>query len=340
MNIFRILIPLLVIGIISLAPLGFANANSLITAEFSLEQGEFTVGDPLPIKLTVNHPMGYKVILPQIESSWGDFLVHSQSAGTTVANQDGTETTTQLIDARLFSPGTFETSPLNITISDSSGQLSEVTVAPISVNIASVLVEGDAELRDIKPQAAIPYVNYFSWIIGLGILTFIVVTGYLLLYRRRKQHAIAAEDNRLPHEVAIDELNRVESLDLPEAGRFKEHYTLVSDCIRIYIEKSFEFPVLERTTGEIRSNLKRTELSSTLANQFLDLLVESDLVKFSKFTPDVHSARQVLINGREIVELTMSTRIDHEVDENQVSPPPPNPKFGKNGSNQKAEVTL
>ena len=81
MNIFRILIPLLVIGIISLAPLGFANANSLITAEFSLEQGEFTVGDPLPIKLTVNHPMGYKVILPQIESSWGDFLVHSQSAG-------------------------------------------------------------------------------------------------------------------------------------------------------------------------------------------------------------------------------------------------------------------
>lgn len=340
-NFLRI-IPLLVIGIMTLAAAGSAYADSLVNAEISLEQGDFTIGDPLPLMLKVNHPAGYEVILPQMETSWGDFLVHSQSPGTTISNPDGTETTTQMIDARLFSPGRFETPPLNLTISDSDGQLTEITAQPIPINIASVLVEGDTVLRDIKPQAALPYVNYLPWMTGLGILLLGLGVVYYFVRRNREQRATATVDNRLPHEVAMDELDRVENLGLVDVGRFKEHYTLVSDCIRIYFEKTYDFPVLERTTGEIRSNLKRTKVSAAIANQFIDLLDESDLVKFSKFMPDAPSAQQVLINGREIIELTRPVFAEPDVDQNQgqVTPPPPNPKYGKNGSNQKAEVTL
>jgi len=341
MKIIRYIIPLLVIGVVSLAASASAKAESLVSAELTVEDGEYTVGDPLPLLLSVHHPAGHQVLQPQLDASWGDFLVNSQSAGTTITNPDGSETTNLLIDARLFSPGTYNSPPLTITVSDAAGQLTETTAQPVSVDIASVLVEGDADLRDIKPQAALPYIDYLPWIAGVGALALGMGGLYFIYRRQRSQLTLAAVDNRLPHEVAFDELNRVEDLKLPHAGRFKEHYTLVSDCIRVYMEKTYQFPVLERTTGEIKANLKRTMVSNEIANQFIDLLDESDLVKFSKFTPDVASARRLLVQGREIVEITKPVTVEFEDKERvQINHPPSDPEFGKNGRNKKAEVTL
>ncbi len=332
--------PLLIIAVLALAAPGFASAESLVTATLSTDTGEFTVGDPVMLKLSVTHPPGYQAILPQLGANWGDFLVHSQSAGTTVSNPDGSETTNQVIDARLFSPGSFNTPPLTITVSDNSGQLSEITAQPLSVIIASVLIEGDTELRDIKPQAALPFVNYLPWVIGTGVLVLGSI-GAFFFYRRRQAHlALASADNRLPHEVAFDELDRVETLELPKYGRFKEHYTLVSDCIRIYMENTFHFPVLERTTGEIKANLKCTTVSNEVANEVITLLDESDLVKFSKFRPDVESAQLLLQQGRLIIEKTKPVVIESEDDiQLPINNIPSDPIFGENGRNKQTKVT-
>ncbi len=336
----RLFMPLLIIAVLALAAPGFASAESLVTATLSTDTGDFTVGDPVILKLSVTHPPGHQVILPQLDANWGGFLVHSQSAGTTVSNPDGSETTSQVIDARLFSPGDFTTPPLTITVSDNSGQLSEITAEPLSVTIASVLVEGDSELRDIKPQAALPFVNYLPWVIGVGVLALGSI-GAFFFYRRRQAHlALASADNRIPHEVALDELDRLETLDLPKSGRFKEHYTRVSDCLRIYMENTYHFPVLERTTGEIKANLKRTPVSNEVANEFITLLVESDLVKFSKFRPDVESARQLLQQGRLIVEKTKPVVLESDGNDHQpINRIPPATVFGENGRNKQAEVT-
>jgi hypothetical protein len=336
----RLFIPLVIITVITLAVPMAANAGSLVTATLSADAGEFIVGDPVPLTLSVTHPPGYQVILPQLESNWGDFHVHSQSAGTTTSNSDGTETTNQMIDARLFSPGNFTTPPLTITISDESGQLSYISAEPFPVTVTSVLVEGDSELRDIKPQAALPYVNYLPWMVGIGVLVLVLTAAFLWYRRRRAQLAIAAVDNRLPHEVALDELDRVENLDLPKSGRFKEHYTLISDCIRVYMEKTFLFPVLERTTGEIRTELKRTQVGDEVAQKFINLMEDCDLVKFSKFKPDINSAQQIIVTSRHIVEVTKPVALEFEDDDQHPTyNVPPDPVFGENGRNKQAEVT-
>ncbi|MCJ7658201.1 MAG: hypothetical protein MUO67_03520 [Anaerolineales bacterium] len=279
-------------------------AQGLVEATLSAEGENLTVGDPIKLTLSVTHAADQTVILPQLESNWGDFIVHSQAPAETVTNADGTKTTSQVIDVRLFAPGTFTTPPLPITISDSSGQLSEVIAPPASLIINSVLVEGDTELRDIKPQAELPYTNLLPWIIG-GILI-AGALGSAALWMRRRQSSLAqgAIDNRLPHEVALDELERIGKLRLPESGHFKEHYTLVSDCIRVYIERTFQIPVLERTTSEIRYRLKSTAIQPDVSQLIVFLLDESDLVKFSKFTPDTASAIQLLVTGRQIVTAT------------------------------------
>jgi len=264
--------------------------------------------------------------------------VRDLSAPTTVDNGDGTKTTSLVLDARLFAPGTVETPPLNITVADDAGQLSEVVAPPITVTISSVLVEGDTDLRDIKPQAELPFATLWPWIAGGLLVLFLLGAGAWLWRARRKRLALALVDNRLPHEKALDELERIEKLGLPEKGRFKEHYTLVSECIRHYIGQTYDIPVIERTTAEIQTSLKATTIKPAVASHFLALLDESDLVKFSKFKPDVASAHELVLMGRQIVEVTKPI-IPAETGEDVQVTPPSDPSFSANGKYQHSEVS-
>jgi len=281
-----------------------AKADSPVEARLTIEDKDLTVGDPIHITLSVTHPVGHQVIFPQLDTNWGDLTVKHQSPATTVDNGDGTETTNQKMDVRVFAPGTFTTPPLSVTISDSEGQLSEIAASPATLEISSVLIDGDNGLRDIKPQAELPFFNLYLWIITL--LVFVLVVGGIVYLKRRHtlKMRMAEIDNRLPHEVALDELDRLAGLKLPEAGRFKKHYTLTSDCLRSYMEKAYRLPVMERTTGEIQANLKQINIPVDIANKFISFLQDSDLIKFSKFKPDVTSSYELLENARQIVEET------------------------------------
>ena len=305
----------LLLAALLLLAVGHASAqeDGPVTATLRAPQDELTVGDSIRLTLAVTHPAGYQVILPEVAPAWGDFTVVSQSPASTTANADGTETTAVIIDARQFQPGSFNTPPIDINVTEGHGGLQVVTAAPIAVTIGSVLQEGDTELRDIKPQVALPMPTAWLWI-AVGLATIVAVAGGIV-WRLRRRHKVAA-DNRLPHEVALDGLAAIEGLHLPEQGRFKEHYTFVSATVRTYLERRYGIPVLERTTGEIRPDLARIELPPGVAAALIAFLQESDLVKFSdhrEWTPDVESAHELLAKGRLIVETTKPAL---------VSPPP------------------
>lgn len=304
----RSLILLLITAIAFLTAIpATAKADSPAEARFTVEDKDLTIGDPIHITLSVTHPAGHQVIFPQLETNWGDFTIKFQSPAATVANGDGTETTNQTMDVRVFAPGTFTTPPLSVTISDSEGQLIEIAASPATLIISSVLIDGDNELRDIKPQAELPFFNVYLWIITLLVFV-LIISGIVYLRRRHTMVMRMAEiDNRFPHEVALELLDRIEGLKLPEGGRFKEHYTLTSDCLRGYMEKAFHLPVMERTTSEIQANLKQINIPVDIANKFISFLQDSDLIKFSKFKPDVTSSYELLENARQIVEETKPT---------------------------------
>lgn len=285
---------------------GVVGAQEEVTAAVLGPESPYTahVGDPLELTLVVTHPAGYQVIAPEVGEQWGDFVIRSQSPATTADNGDGTETTIIVFDARLFAPGDFSTPPLPVKVTDGAGQLQEVTAEPVPVTITSVLVEGDTELRDIKPQIEMTYLNLLPWIAG-GLLLALLAGGVYYLWQRRQERLTrAAVDNRLAHEIALDELDRIARLGLPEQGRFKEHYTLVSDTIRIYLERTYGVPIMERTTGEIARVLQGTTMDRGTRQRVKAFLEESDLVKFADIVPSEADAYELISQGRMIVEAT------------------------------------
>jgi len=300
-----IFIPLLILLVLLVTLPAAAQSSEPTVAVLTAPGGPLTVGDPIELNIAVTHPAGTHVIMPELAGEWGSFLVNNQSAPVTQANADGTETTSQIIDARLFAPGNFSTPPVVISLTDGAGQVSEVIAEPLTVDISSVLLEGDSELRDIKPQVDIPYVNIMLWILPVMVAALIVGVVLLVVRRLRTRRALATLDNRLPHEVALDELDRIEGLKLPDAGLFKEHYTRVADTLRLYIERRFNVPMMERTTGEVHDALTQVDLPASLSGHILSILDVSDLVKFSKYLPEAGSAYGIITSVRQIVQATI-----------------------------------
>jgi hypothetical protein len=295
--------------IFALAPLGFASANEGISATITAAEGEFTVGDRIPLYLTVTHPNGDRLLPLQFQDQvWGELEILEISSPQVVSNPDGTETTTQTIYATLWAPGVYTTPELPLTISDTTGEIHPVNIDPLDLSITSVLVEGDTTLRDIKPQASLPLPAIWPWVVGglFVVLLVAVVAGWLLRrwWLRRKAALANTPDLRLPHEVALDELTRIAGLNLPPQHRFKEHYTLISDVLRGYVEKSFQIPTLDRTTYEIRRSLKLAPFNQDNKRLLIEMLNQADLVKFAKVHPKISSAQNYLIQARRFVDQT------------------------------------
>ena len=303
-----ILVTLMLSALYVVSAYGATGLDSI--AVISGPEDELYVGDPIILTLSVYHPEDLQVIFPALDEQWGAFRVVSQTLDETLNHGDGFETSTQLIDVRAFQAGVFDTPPLLVKLSDLEGNLSEVSTSPISIKIASVLVEGDSTLRDIKPQAALPYTNFLPWA-ALGGILLVAFLGVTFFYRRQRRNGRGGSiDTRLPHEVAHDELDRIEQLDLPKTNAYKKHYTLISDCVRTYIENRYQVGTAERTTSEVYEDLKTVDMSQKNVRNLVSILAECDLVKFSKFQPDAISANLILVESREIIVETTPVELD------------------------------
>ncbi len=309
-------------------------AQSPATAVWQTEQQTVTVGDPVKLTLSVNHPAETEVLFPDLAAAWPQATVVEQTVPQTISNGDGTLTTSQTVDVRFFTPGSIETPAVSVTLSDAAGNLSAIGVAPTAVSVASVLIEGDSELRDIKPQADLPLSNSWMFILPLLLLGGVVV--YLIVRKFRRTTPFV--DNRLPHERALDDLAVVAEMGLPENGRFKEHYTLISDTLRQYVSKRYQIDILERTTVEMERMISRTDIPQDAARELIALLKESDMVKFADIKPRIADAYLALDVAQKFISTTKPVA-EEDVEVAKPQKVRRNLRHAPNGTQQQAEVS-
>ncbi len=284
-------------------------AQGDVTVDLAADKQQVTVGDPIALTLTVTHSGDTRAIIPRLDSTWGPFEIRNQSPAETVTNPDGTVTTRATFVAALFAPGDYETPALPVTISDAGGLTTDYPAPVVPITVQSVLSPDDQELHDIKPQAAMALPPIWPWILG-GLLAVILLAVFVRwlwhrLTQRGAQAAAAAVDNRPADEIAYAELARIEGLGLAEQGAYKAHYTLVTDCLRRYLEGQFQVRAMDRTTAEVRAELRISSLPADTGRRFVTLFEESDLVKFAKFVPQLAAARQLVDRARQLIDQTV-----------------------------------
>ena len=286
-----------------------AAAQGEVGASLSASADTVTVGDAITMTVTVIHPASHQVILPKLGPTWGDFEVRSQSKTDTSIREDGRATTqANFVVTLLKAPGEYRTPDLTVTVSDAQGNTHDAQLNPLTVTVKSVLTAEDQALRDLKPQAKMTPPPIWPWLLlGLAAAALLFLAGRWLWRRWRRDRTAAPAaviDPRLAYQVAYDELDRIQGLALPEQAEYKTHYTLVTDCLRRYLEGQFRVRAMDRTTSEIRAGLRGSVVAGEPAREIVRLFEESDLVKFAKFVPTQAAARQALTQARRFVDRT------------------------------------
>ena len=331
----RVLGPLLLAVLLVFAGVESAAAQSAsapdVRISFTTDRSELTVGDVAILSLVVSHPEGLVVVLPRIEREWGPFEVQEQSSVQTTSITGGIKTIAKQFRVVLFSPGAFATPDLPISVRNTDGSVEQIFPDPVNFTVRSVLSGPDDELRDIRPPADLSTPLWQRPVIlvlfGLAIVGACGAVGY---YFYRRSHTkvsppVTVLDTRKPWEVALQELDRIDRLDLPGRSDLKEHYTLVAGVLRTYLGATYlrevgQADALDMSTEEINEAISLSELDDRHSREVVELLREADLVKFANQSLPLARAREVIDQIRRFVEVTKSA--NDEVTPQQVSPAP------------------
>ena len=314
----RALIPMLLAVLITGAGVGAAAAQTEpppgVRVSFTADRSEFTVGDLVTLSLVVAHPADLVVVVPRVGREWGSFEIQAQTSVQAVSDNGGVRTVAKQFRVTAFLPGALETPALPVYIRAPDGSVTQIYPNPVQVTVNSVLADPDEQLKDLRSPAGLstPFWEQ-PVVLALAALVVLVaaVAGYYLYCRSHRLPATAQTvvDTRSPWEVAIQELDRIDRIDLPGSGDLRGHYTLVSGVVRVYLGATHlgdagRMEPTEMSTEEIGAAISQSSLGYEHARLVIELLREADLVKFANYAPPVSRAYDAIGQVRNIVQAT------------------------------------
>ena len=283
-----------------------AAQTSPVAVGVTVEPASVTVGEVFAITLSAQHPPDYHVIFPQLPDRTADgFEIRSQRPIAAVDNGDGTLTSSVIIEAALFRVGEHSTPALSVGARAPDGDLVYRPARPVAITVESVLdsgagggIGGQAAIAPLPPQSEMSAPPVWHWFLGGA-----AAMAAAAFFARRYWRGARTPDAPLgaPAEVALAELDRIERLNLPAAGEFPRHYTLVSDCLREFLNRQFGVPTLERATSEIAAEFQTADIPESETRDAIGVLEESDLVKFARLSPLPEDALAALAASRRTV---------------------------------------
>lgn len=183
------------------------------------------------------------------------------------------------------------------------------------VDVNSVLSgNGSASaLREVSPPAPLPVPAMVIWTGSVFIVLLLGLLGWWLWKRYSTRLKKMLGKGLTPPELALKEMDALESERLIEHKKIKEFYTRLTDSLRAYLQGAYGVQAMDLTSNELLRELderaehepyNHAEQYRKAVAQLSGMLDEADLVKFARFVPDVSRCRKALNAGRDIVMLT------------------------------------
>jgi hypothetical protein len=257
-------------------------------------RGRLTVGDPFEVVLTLARSDSSQVIGP-LADSMGVFLPAIRQPKAPHRTRGGPDVHRLRLAA--FKPGRHRLPVFRFLVRTGS-RVDTLRSDSAAVTVASVLPRERKDINDLKPAETFP--NLWLWIVP-GILLLaagLVYAGSRLIRRFRRIRELAAGPLP-PWEQALAALDELPWQEWLAAGQFKRFYYALSQVLKRYIERRFEFNAVEQTTTEILASMRshRTPMRDEVGS----FLTRSDFVKYAKTVPPDEEARSAIAQVRDFV---------------------------------------
>ncbi len=277
-----------------------------------------TVGDPIPVTLTLSVP---EAVADSLEadpfetetlhagSSWGDAEI-LRTGSTRRSSSEGRIRLSREVTITVFRSGSLELPPLPLPLGNV-----ELLTPPARLEIRSVLTSGDElvdtnarpadgaaslEARPYHPPVQLPLGRPFWWTAAVLALACLLLAGHLW-----RQGPVPAESAATAGGALADLLSLLDALR-QEASAEAFHVKL-SWGLRQYLGRTLDFAATECTTREVvhhldtqRRRLRRPRLETS--RETIDLLHACDRVKFAAAVVDPADLRRRLGETRRLVQ--------------------------------------
>jgi hypothetical protein len=308
---------LILLVLTSFALISQAAEESLISVESHVDRATITIGDRILYTLKVTTDPKVKLEPLALGSNLGAFEVKDYKIYDPEKTKEGKIVNKSEYVITTFTTGEYVIPSVTINYTDPKGEKKQIKSEPLFILVKSVgASESDKEdIRGLKPPIDVSG-GWWGYLLILPLIALLSAGGFLYYRQRAKGLALPKIPDELQKpawEVALFELESLRNSDLLEKKQIKKYFIILSEIARKYLERRYEFPALDRTTEEIKGEIKKIKLDQKTTELTYNLLNFCDLVKFAKYVPSTDKIEESLNDAYSIVNLTKQEEVKPEV---------------------------
>jgi hypothetical protein len=286
-----------------------------VVARSGVDRAVMTIGDQLLLTVTVELANGYALGELGVPRAIGDFEVVDTLTVLQSRLANGVTRIQMRYLITAFTLGRKGVPVISVGYRGPDGAVGEArTQGPLVITVQSVALPGE-ELSDIKPlKPPLPVPGVGGDLLGRAVpfavaFALVVVAAVLALRLRRRVPLLSDAPAHGPSRAALDELERVLELRLPEQGRTREHYELVAAALRRFITQRHGLPAEARTARELRRELERAGVARASAQIMCEILSDAESVRYEERAIFPARAQKSM---RDVIELMRKSVVAEE----------------------------
>ncbi|MBQ8581740.1 MAG: hypothetical protein IJ478_06625 [Alistipes sp.] len=200
------------------------------------------------------------------------------------------------------------------------------TTDSLVLKVATFQIDSTSQsIYDLKPQLTLPFKlaeirGYLMWGMLLAALIALALYGlhrYLEARGRHLKDLFKPAPPEPPHVVAIKALEALHHQKLWQNNKHKLYYSTLTDILRTYIAGRWGVGAMEMTSDEIIAAMREVELPEKARMDLTSVVMDADLVKFAKFTPEAEQNESDYTKVYYFVEETKPVEVLPVTEENE-----------------------
>lgn len=286
---------------------GRAFAQS-VTVDATIDSLQILIGEQAKIKLQVSLDTDKRAIFPLYTDTLvkGVEIIDIAKPDTQLLNDGRRSLITQEYTITSFDSALYYLPPMEVLVDNQPYRSKALALKVYSMPVDTLHPD---QFFGPKPVMNAPFA-WEDWYgsITCGVLFVPMLLLLIFLVKRIMDNKpiirkVKVEPKLPPHQLAMQQIERIKNEKVWQKGRPKEYYTELTDALRTYIKNRFGFNALEMTSSEIIDRLLEVNDKEAIGD-LRGLFQTADLVKFAKHNPMMNENDANLINAIDFINET------------------------------------
>lgn len=288
----------------------FAGAKAQVQVDVKLDSLQLFIGQQTGLTLSVTFDAEQKLQMPDIKKGQelvpNVEVVHVDKPDTAILNEGKRMTVSQAYTITAWDSAFYYLPPMQVMVDTSRYESNNLVLKVYTVDVDTLHLD-----RYFPPNSImeLPFL-WAEWrTIAFGGLLFLLMLACIGVLFYHVKHGkpivrfIRRKKKLPPHQVAMDEIERIKSERKWAEEDSKEYYTLLTDALRNYIRDRYGFNAMEMTSSEIIEQLI-AENNEEALDELREIFRTADLVKFAKYSTLINENDANLVAAVEYVNQT------------------------------------